>query len=127
MTEKTVAVIRASLADLYLPELRVKIRHFYDLHHLLKDSECRKYLYSGAFTDDFMTMLTHDRQTFDKPAGWRTRQLKDSPLITNLPQIWSVLAGHYIHEMPDLAYNPLPKPDEVGQSIQELIRVLNER
>ncbi|HRN13136.1 MAG TPA: nucleotidyl transferase AbiEii/AbiGii toxin family protein [Bacteroides uniformis] len=74
-----------------MPQLTAKIRHFYDLHHLLKDEECLTYLHSDAFPEDFRSLLEHDRQSFDKPEGWRDRRLEESPLMTDLPQVWGNL------------------------------------
>ena len=45
-TEKMVSLLRHSLADDYIPELRATIRHFYDLHFLWQDKSCNEYLYS---------------------------------------------------------------------------------
>lgn len=125
LTEKLVSLIRCSLADLYMPQLTAKIRHFYDLHHLLQDEECRNYLYSETFIDDFASLLEHDRQSFGKPEGWRDRRLKDSPLMTDLSQVWDGLRSTYLSELPDLAYRPVPEPVAIEGSIRELMKVLH--
>lgn len=125
LTEKAVSLIRCSLADLYMPQLAAKIRHFYDLHHLLRDEACCTYLHSGTFTDDFTSLLDHDRQSFDKPEGWRDRRLTDSPLMTDLPQVWDGLRSIYLSELPDLAYRAVPEPDAIEKSIRELMGVLH--
>lgn len=125
LAEKLVSLIRCSLADLYIPQLTAKIRHFYDLHHLLQDDECSTYLYSGAFTDDFASLLDHDRQSFDKPEGWQIRRLEDSPLMTDLPQVWNDLRNVYLSELPDLAYRPVPEPAVIEDSIRKLMDVLH--
>ena len=125
LTEKLVSLVRCSLADLYMPQLTAKIRHFYDLHHLLQDEECLAYLYSGAFLDDFKSLLDHDRQSFDKPEGWRSRRLEQSPLITDLPQVWDSLRSVYLSELPDLAYRAVPEPAVVEESIGRLMAMLH--
>ena len=104
------SLIRCSLANLYMPQLTAKIRHFYDLHHLLKDEECLTYLHSDAFPEDFRSLLEHDRQSFDKPEGWRDRRLEESPL----------------GELPDLAYRAIPAPSDVEESIRRLMALLRE-
>lgn len=124
LTEKMVSLIRCSLADLYIPQLTAKIRHFYDLHHLLKDEECIEYLISDAFPHDFNSLLDHDRQSFDKPEGWRDRRLEESPLITDLSQVWSILQTVYLNELPDLAYRAIPAPSDVEESIRRLMMLL---
>ena len=126
LTEKLVSLIRCSLANLYMPQLTAKIRHFYDLHHLLKDEECLTYLHSDAFPEDFRSLLEHDRQSFDKPEGWRDRRLEESPLMTDLPQVWGNLQTVYMGELPDLAYRAIPAPSDVEESIRRLMALLRE-
>ena len=58
LTEKLVSLIRCSLADESMQQMAAKIRHFYDLHHLLQDSECRVYLQSDDFKKDFKEVWT---------------------------------------------------------------------
>lgn len=124
LTEKLVSLTRCSLADLYMPQLAAKIRHFYDLHHLLHNGECRNYLHSKDFSDDFRSLLDHDRQSFDKPEGWLDRNIRQSPLIVNWPDVWNRLKNVYLNELPDLAYRSIPGASEIEISISELMEVV---
>ncbi|MBQ0119246.1 MAG: nucleotidyl transferase AbiEii/AbiGii toxin family protein [Bacteroidales bacterium] len=120
MTEKIVSLMRCSLADDYMPQLQAKIRHFYDLHHLLADSVCHTYLQSETFRQDFQALLAHDRAYFDKPAGWQQRALSESPLINNLRDTWHALQPTYLRELPDLAYREIPSVDAIETSIKTI-------
>lgn len=124
LTEKLVSLFRCSLADRYIPQLLSKIRHFYDLHYLLQDDECRHYLNSSAFTDDFKSLFTHDRENFDKPDGWRAKRFAEASILTDLPGVWSALQDTYLHELPELAYRAVPNPTEIQQSLQELLDII---
>ncbi|MDE5762333.1 MAG: nucleotidyl transferase AbiEii/AbiGii toxin family protein [Bacteroidales bacterium] len=124
LTEKLVSLFRSSLADQYIPQLSSKIRHFYDLHYLLQDKECRFYLNSSTFIDDFKTLFEHDRQSFEKPDGWLNRKFEDAPILTDLPSIWSVLQTIYLNELPDLAYHTIPDPSAIQHSMQELLDII---
>ena len=93
LTEKLVSLLRCSLADNYMPELAAKIRHFYDLHFLLNDKETRTYLESDAFKADFANLFVQDQQRFDKPEGWREKDVMDSPIIKNLHSTRKRLSG----------------------------------
>lgn len=124
LTEKVVSLLRCSLADAYLPQMSAKIRHFYDLYHLLQDAECNKYLHSETFRIDFQQLLEHDRKSFSKPDGWQSRALEDSPLITDLHTTWIQLQSTYLRELPDLAYREIPSVDDIEHSIQLLLSCL---
>ncbi len=124
LTEKLVSLFRCSLADRYIPQLSSKIRHFYDLHHLMQDDECRNYLNNSAFLDDFKSLFTHDRENFDKPDGWQNRHFAEASILTDLTSVWSALQDTYLNELPDLAYRAIPNPTEIQQSLQELLDII---
>ena len=103
------------------------LAHFsISIYNLLKDEECLTYLHSDAFPEDFRSLLEHDRQSFDKPEGWRDRRLEESPLMTDLPQVWGNLQTVYMGELPDLAYRAIPAPSDVEESIRRLMALLRE-
>lgn len=124
LTEKLVSLIRCSLADDYLSQMNAKIRHFYDLHHLLQDSGCLVYIQSADFSNDFNSLLQHDRDSFDKPTGWQSRTLNESPLLTDMHNIWLKLQPTYLRELPDLAYRTVPDVESIEQSIHSIISVI---
>lgn len=124
LTEKLVSLLRCSLADNYMPELTAKIRHFYDLHFLLNDKETRIYLESEAFKADFANLFVQDQQRFDKPEGWREKDVMDSPIIKDLHSVWPTLSNVYTKELPDLAYKKIPSIESIEESIRQLISYL---
>lgn len=121
LTEKLVSLIRCSLADNYMPELASKIRHFYDLHFLMRDLATREYLRSDSFKMDFINLFSQDQKRFDKPAGWRNKDVEDSPIINDWHSLWKELSGVYMRELPDLAYMEIPSIGEIETSISELL------
>lgn len=121
LTEKIVSLIRCSLADNYITELTAKIRHFYDLHFLLKDRATKEYLKSDAFIADFTNLFVQDQQRFEKPVGWRNKKITDSPMVTDLHAVWAVLKNVYSRELPDLAYKEIPEAEEIEASMSELM------
>ena len=102
-------------------DVAAKIRHFYDLHYLLQDSECAKYLQSEQFKTDFNTLLAHDRETFDKPEGWNTMEIEQSPLLSDFSNLWSNLKETYLKELPAIAFSTIPSEDAVAKSFKEII------
>ena len=94
------------------------------MHFLLQDDECRTYLNSTDFKQDFQTLFDHDKQSFDKPQGWQDRDITDSPLVTNLQDLWAKLQETYLRELPDLAYQQIPDVLSIKTSMQEMISKL---
>lgn len=121
LTEKIVSLVRCSMADDYLPQMQRKIRHFYDLHFLLRNPDCSAYLQSQDFRNDFASLLKEDQQRFSKPDGWQSRTVAESRLIADFSSTWKQLAPTYRSGLPGLAYNPIPSEDEIAQSIMKLV------
>lgn len=121
-TEKLVSLFRHSLADDFISELRAKIRHFYDLYFLWQDVECKRYLQSEEFKNDFQKLFLEDQERFKEPDGWQNRLLCESPLFVNLNAVWDELKSVYESELPELAYRSVPKADVVVDSFRDLIR-----
>ena len=124
LTEKLVSLLRYSLANEYMSQLAAKIRHFYDLHYLLRDEETALYLESEAFKSDFSTLFAQDQKRFAKPEGWQNKDITDSPLIKDLLQLWKSLKVTYLKELPDLAYKDIPSADEIEKSLVTIIQHL---
>lgn len=123
-TEKMVSLTRQSLGDDYQGGLRARIRHFYDLHYLLQDADCRAYLESEEFVSDFGRLLAEDRERFAEPSGWQLRTLAESPLVTDFESVWESLQPVYERELSDLAYRPLPGSEEVVASFKTIVGLL---
>ena len=123
-TEKLVSLFRNSLADDYPSELRAKIRHFYDLHYLWHDADCRKYIKSPSFQTDFYNLFIEDQARFKEPIGWRNRVLTDSPLLNDFAAVWNYLKPVYESELPELAFRKVPTPEDVYESAMSLFELL---
>jgi hypothetical protein len=124
VVEKLVSLIRFSFEEETQKSLASKIRHFYDLYYLANDEECAKYLQSSEFQKDFSELLIHDKQEFDKPAGWQTKTLKDSPLFTEFSALWTNLRLTYQSELTPLAFSEIPDEKLVAESFMKILEKL---
>lgn len=126
LTEKLVSLIRFSLSNNYQYDLPSKIRHFYDLHYLLMEEDCRTYLESPEFIKDFNDLLQYDREEFEKPFGWRSKSIQESVLVTDFMAFWNKsLMSAYNRELPNIAYREVPSPTIVAESIKSIMSYLS--
>lgn len=126
-TEKIVSLLRFSLAPDYETELPKKIRHFYDLYYLMKDSDCAAYFHSEEFAHDLQSFLEHDRATFDNPGNWNSRPLSDSPLFHSFENIWErQLDQTYRGELSRLAYKTIPDSTAVCNTFREIMAIIED-
>jgi hypothetical protein len=125
MIEKLVSLFRFSYAENPRRSLSAKIRYFYDLYYLAKDTECAAYIQTPDFKQDFVELLAHDKQSFDAPAGWQEKEITQSPLVTDFPQLWNFLRDVYQSELPKLAFVPVPDEKEVGNTFIQIVQQLS--
>ena len=124
--EKMVSLLRFSYTPHPVEGLSKKIRHFYDLHSLLNDTECHDYLKHG-FVSDLKDLWLHDQSVFDTPKSWQGMSIEDAPLLKNFPKLWKELSPHYSYELSQLAYRPIPLPEDIEASITELLGIVHHK
>lgn len=123
MCEKVVSLLRFSFEEDPMAGLTSKVRHFYDLHFLMKDKECHEYL-DSSFPVELRELVAHDKAEFDRPPLWKTSDVLQSPLLTSFSEMWKRIAPVYQSEVGALSFGKLPKPEEVSQSMDFLIRIV---
>jgi predicted nucleotidyltransferase component of viral defense system len=122
--EKLVSLNRFSFEEDIQKALAAKIRHFYDLYYLTNDEECSAYLNSADFQKDLPELLSNDQKEFEKPVGWQTKTVKESPLLTEFPTLWTNLSSIYQSELTPLAFSEIPDEKLVAESFMKIIEKL---
>lgn len=122
MLEKIVSLIRFSFAENPSKELAKKIRHFYDLYYLTRDEDCAKYLHSSKFQYDLSELVSYDQQEFDNPQGWQTKEIKDSPLLSDFHTLWAGLRPTYQNELKQLAFSEIPDGALIEEGFKEIAK-----
>ena len=122
--EKLVSLIRFSFENDIQKALASKIRHFYDLYYLANDVQCSEYINSADFQKDLSELLINDQQEFDRPSGWQTKTIEDSPLFTEFSALWTGLSSAYQNELEPLAFSEIPDEKLVAESFMKIIEKL---
>jgi len=121
IVEKLISLIRFSFEEDVVKSVASKIRHFYDLYYLASDSECATYIQSKDFQKDLSELLIHDQQEFDRPKGWQTKTVSDSPLVKDFPALWVGLRSIYRNELTPLAFSKIPDEKEVEKTFGQIV------
>ena len=87
------------------------------------DYDCGEYLRS-IFPAELKALVEHDKAEFDRPPLWKTSDVLQSPLLTSFSEMWKRIAPVYQSEVGALSFGELPKPEEVSQSMDFLIRIV---
>lgn len=122
LLEKMVSLIRFSFKENTIASISEKIRHFYDIYYLMKDSDCIKFVESDSFKKQFEIILKHDRKLFEEPKGWQNKNISESKLINDFKTVWQQIKDKYQTELSALAYKAIPKENEVAACFEELIK-----
>lgn len=124
MLEKLVSLFRFSFEENPVKGVSAKIRHFYDLHFLLLDRDCKIFIDSSDFSKQFSEIWQHDQSAFDDPAGWKGKIVSQSLLFNDLHAIWDSIKTTYNRELSNLAFKPIPKEEKVIDSFSYIITKL---
>ncbi|GAB6283565.1 MAG: hypothetical protein STSR0008_23420 [Ignavibacterium sp.] len=125
LLEKLISLIRFSFDKDVVPSISTKIRHFYDLYFLMNDSECNEFIKSTDFKKRFHEILEHDKEIFDEPENWQSKQLTESTLITDFTNLWQQLKETYKTELSVLAFSKIPGEEKVSNSFKELLKIIH--
>ncbi len=120
LCEKVVSLLRFSFEDDAVQGLSSKVRHFYDLHYLTQDDECKVYL-KTAFPQDLLDVIAHDKRVFDRPLLWREADLRTSILFTGFDELWQKISPLYQTEVGALSYGAIPGTEAIAASTKVLL------
>lgn len=123
LCEKVVSLLRFSFEEDPAAGLSSKIRHFYDIHFLMQDYECREYLRS-AFPTELKALVEHDKAEFDRPPLWKSSPVLSSPLLTDFDEIWHKISSVYRAEVGALSYGEIPSYDMIASTIKTLLPII---
>lgn len=124
LLEKLVSLIRFSFDKDAVQSISTKIRHFYDLYYLMNDSKCIEFTNSTDFKKRFHEILEHDKEIFDEPENWQSKQLTESPLISDFTNLWQKIKETYKTELSALAFSEIPDEEKVSESFRELLKLI---
>ena len=57
-------------------------------------------------------MALHDKESFNAPEGWRTKDVSESPHLTEFSALWKNLRTTYQNELTQLAFVTIPEEKE---------------
>jgi len=116
--EKLLSLVRLSYDG--SEKLRGKIRHFYDIHQLMNQSDLKgKILTEANFK--ILDLVRQDDAANGIFAGdWLQQPLAASPLFKDLSASWKEVESTYLSELGELVWEDLPAPDQIIETFQEI-------
>ena len=124
--EKIMSLVRFSHSEDPITDLRMKIRHYYDLHLLLTVKEIREFLASQDFEDMMLTVAKDDVAGYINDNKWLEIPPKESIVFKDVLGTWKQLEKTYTDDFSGLVYGELPEPKRITESIKKIAERLKQ-
>lgn len=121
--EKIMSLVRFSYNENPIEDLKKKIRHTYDLHQLLQQSEFSKFLHSEAFDSMLLKVANDDVVSFKNNNKWLIYHPNEALIFKDLENVWTELKIVYNGDFKNLVYGELPK----DEAVLETLKMIQER
>lgn len=115
--EKIMSLVRFSYSGSPIEDLKNKIRHTYDLHQLLKQSNFLEFFRSPAFDEMLLKVANDDIKSFKNNNKWLIHHPKEALIFKDLEKVWSELKTFYIADFKNLVYGKFPQEEEVFDTL----------
>ena len=124
--EKISTVARASFeSDEVYSQLKEKIRHLYDIYHLIREDEIKAFLNSDDMNSMIQNVKEDDQKQFS--SDWANVKLHSTKIFENI-NILDELDSYYNSNFKTLVYSEnLPNMQDIKAKFEELAKILKER
>jgi predicted nucleotidyltransferase component of viral defense system len=126
LCEKIMSLVRFSHTERPLEDLKMKVRHLYDLFHLLNDDELRTFLQSETFALMLTKVAENDLISFNSNNAWIRIHPSEALIFKNPEETWRMLERTYELDFSRLVYGRLPNPKEILSVIETIANRLTE-
>lgn len=124
LTEKILALARASYHPEPLAQLQEKIRHIYDLYVLLQQPEIQTFVSGADFFPTLRAVQADDAKNSEFQGDWAEKPLAAAWIYQNDPSLWLQLEPVYNASFSGMVYGTLPTILQLRQVLTHLIERL---
>ena len=118
LCEKIMSLVRFSYSEYPIEDLKKKIRHAYDLHHLLQQKELFDFFNSPEFEKMLLTVASDDVISFKNNNKWLVNHPVDAVIFKELDVVWNELKVTYTTDFKNLVYGDLPNEKDVLNTLK---------
>jgi len=118
--EKIMSLTRFSYSEKPIEELKLKIRHIYDITRLLSNNDIMQFVESIEFDRMLLRVAKDDVHSF-RQNKWLEKHPKDAMIFANPKKIWEELKLTYHNKFKDLVYGELPSNEDILSSLNKVV------
>lgn len=123
--EKVLAVVRSSCHKDAIAQLQAKIRHIYDLHIMMQNSEIQTFFESDAFFEILRKVQDDDARNHEFQGEWAKEPLAKALVFQDTENLWESLNESYTGPFASLVYGKLPALESIRMTFQKLAERLS--
>lgn len=120
LCEKIMSLVRFSYSETPINDLKIKIRHIYDLHKMLKNDGLETFFNSERFNQLFLQVARDDGKTFRNNKDWLINHPRESFVFADIDNCWQRLSNTYNSSFSNLVYGKLPDTREIYQTLVKI-------
>ena len=124
--EKILSLVRFSHSENPIADLKMKIRHLYDLHRILGEENIRAFIMSSDFEVMINRVGQDDVIGYRSNNSWLNLHPKEALIFEDLDGVWKELEPTYSRDFSGLVYGDFPLPQDVLSSMKILADRLGE-
>jgi len=124
LCEKIMSLVRFSYADDPIVDLQKKIRHTYDIHQILQNSEIKEFLESDDFEKLLLKVAKDDILSYKNDNDWLKHHPKEAIIFAETENTWKKLLGTYKDDFQKLVYGDFPDQSDILKTVQKISKRL---
>ena len=125
LCEKIMSLVRFSYTENAIENLRLKIRHTYDIHCILQENTIRDFFYSDAFDKMLLRVAQDDAVSFRNNNQWLIHHPVEALIFSDPERTWNIIKDTYIGQFSKLIYGSIPEEKKILESLLEVVARLN--
>ena len=116
--EKIMSLVRFSYSEKPIEDLNNKIRHIYDIHILLKDSNINDFFNSEKFDGMLQKVGNDDVFSFKNNNEWLKEHPVSAIIFRQPKNTWEQLKNTYNSSFKELVYGEFPTENEILETLE---------
>lgn len=126
LCEKILSLVRFSHTREPITDLKIKIRHIYDLHLLLADKGINAFINSGSFEEMLNRVGNDDVEGYRNNNEWLRYHPREALIFAKPDKTWKELEVTYSKDFKALVYGPFPIASDILGSLKAISKRLSE-
>ena len=122
LCEKIMSLVRFSHTDDYIRDLNLKIRHIYDIHQILTDSQLTNFFETPSFENLLIKVAKSDVHSFKNNNNWLLKHPNEAIIFSETQSVWNELSKTYYGTFSNLVYGRLPNETEILLTLKKVAK-----